>query len=127
MNGLLIVAHGSRKQASNDEVLALAGQIADLASGVFDKVVCGFVQFASPSVESRIEELVTAGVDTIVLFPHFLGSGSHVANDIPRLVRETEIRHSGVRIRVTPHLGRLDGLQNLIFETVRDFYRQQFS
>ena len=124
MNGLLIVAHGSRKQASNDEVMALTAQIADLADGVFDRVVCGFVQFASPSAESRMEELVNAGVDTIVLFPYFLGSGSHVANDIPRLVQETENRHPDLRIRVTSHLGILDGLQTLIFETVRDFLQQ---
>ena len=121
MKGLLIAAHGSRKQPSNEEVLRLAEQIKELATGAFDRVACGFVQFAAPSVESQIEELVGAGVDTIVLFPYFLGSGSHVSDDIPRLVLETETRHPGVRIRVTPHLGSLDGLQNLIFEKVRDY------
>lgn len=121
MNGLLIAAHGSRKQPSNDEVLALAGQIGQLAEGVFDRVLCGFVQFAAPSIETQIEKLVADGVDDIVLFPHFLGSGSHVSEDIPRLVRATENRHPGVRIRVTPHLGELDGLAELILDRVGEF------
>ena len=121
MNGLLIAAHGSRKPSSNEEVRALIRQILPLAADVFDRVAYGFVQFASPAVESEIETLVGEGVDRIVLFPYFLGSGSHVSNDIPRLVRDVESRHPGVRIRVTPHLGSLDGLHSLIFDTVRRF------
>ena len=121
MKGLLIAAHGSRKRLSNEEVMALTGQIRELAAGVFDRVVCGFVQFATPTVESQIEELVGAGVDSIVLFPYFLGAGSHVSNDIPRLVQDTENRYPGVRVRVTPHLGSLDGLQNLIFEMAKGY------
>ena len=119
MNGLIIAAHGSRKQPSNEEVTALAKQIRTLAAGFFDRVVCGFVQFAEPTVETQIEALVTDGVDNIVLFPFFLGSGSHVTDDIPRLVQEIERRPPGIRIRVTPHLGMLDGLHNLIFDSVR--------
>jgi len=121
MIGLLIAAHGSRKQPSNEEILELTRQIEQLAVGVFDRVSCGFVQFASPTVEDQIEELIRSGVDTIVLFPYFLGSGSHVSNDIPRLVQKTEKRHPGIRIRVTPHLGKLDGLRQLIFEKVKKF------
>ncbi|KPJ78246.1 MAG: hypothetical protein AMJ54_04545 [Deltaproteobacteria bacterium SG8_13] len=121
MNGLLIVAHGSRKQPSNEEVLDLTRQIRLLAGGVFDRVVCGFVQFAEPTVESQIEKLVSDGVENMVVFPYFLGSGSHVSNDIPRLVQETASRHPGIHIRVTEHLGKLDGLQALIFDAVRKF------
>jgi sirohydrochlorin cobaltochelatase len=121
MNGLLIVAHGSRKKPSNEEVLALARQIGALATGVYDRVACGFVQFAEPTAESQIEKIVSEGVENIVLFPFFLGSGSHVSNDIPQLVQETRSRHPGLRIRVTPHLGTLDGLAQLIFDRVREF------
>ncbi len=120
MNGLLVVAHGSRKKPSNEEVLALARQIGKLAAGVYDRVACGFVQFAEPTVESQIEMLVSEGVENIVLFPYFLGSGSHVSNDIPQLVQQTHIRHPDVRLRVTPHLGKLNGLAQLIFERVKE-------
>lgn len=119
MNGLLIAAHGSRKQKSNEEVMALARRVGKLANGVFDRVVCGFVQFAAPTIETQIEKLVSEGIVHIVLFPYFLGSGSHVSEDIPRLVRETKGRHPGIRIEVSPHLGRLDGLQKLIFDSVK--------
>ena len=121
MNGLLIVAHGSRKKPSNEEVQALARQIGALAAGVYDRVACGFVQFAEPTVESQIEKIVSEGVENIVLFPFFLGSGSHVSDDIPQLVQDTQSRHPGLRIRVTPHLGILDGLAQLIFDRVREF------
>ena len=55
----------------------------------------------------------------IVVFPHFLGSGSHVATDIPDLLHQARERHPGVAIRVAPHLGITPGLDVLIHEAVK--------
>jgi sirohydrochlorin cobaltochelatase len=121
MKGLLIVAHGSRKNFANQEVVDLAGRIVNISSGVFDKVGCAFVQFGVPSFESRIEEFVDAGVDHIIVFPYFLGSGSHVTTDIPRLVAAAAERHPGVRLVVTPHMGVVEGLEELILGKVKTF------
>ena len=120
MKGLLIAAHGSRKKPSNEEVLLLTKQIQELAEGEYDMVVCGFVQFALPDVESQIEALVDAGITTIVLLPYFLGAGSHVSGDIPQLVRNTQSRYPKVDIKVTAHLGRLEGLAKFIFDRVKE-------
>jgi sirohydrochlorin cobaltochelatase len=121
MNALLIVAHGSRKQESNEEVMALVGQIEEMAEGVFDWVRCAFVQFATPSFDSQIEDLVKRGATTVVVFPHFLGSGSHVSKDIPELVKKAAEEHPGLRLRTTPHLGKISGVTGLIFNQAKAF------
>ena len=121
MKGLLIVAHGSRKKASNEEVIALVQQIAEMAAGVFDAVRYAFVQFTLPSFDTQIEDLVKSGATTIVVFPYFIGSGSHVSQDIPHLVKEAEKKYPGVDIRVTPHLGNIAGIKGLIFNQVKEF------
>lgn len=121
MNGLLIVAHGSRKPESNQEVFELTTRIEAMAAGDFDLVRCAFMQFADPTFEAQVESLVAYGADTIVVFPYFIGSGSHVTADIPALVEAAVDRHPDVSIRVTPHLGNMDGIQELILEQVRPF------
>jgi sirohydrochlorin cobaltochelatase len=121
MTGLLVVAHGSRKQASNDEVLALANRIEAIADGVFNWVRCAFVQFAAPTFETQIEDLVQCGASTIVVYPHFLGSGSHVSKDIPQLVKAAGELYPHVQIRITPHLGKIDGIQRLILNQAKEF------
>lgn len=121
MNGLLIVAHGSRKPEANQEVFELTTRMEVTAAGTFDLVRCAFMQFASPSFESQIEELIATGAGTIVVFPYFIGSGSHVTTDIPALVAAAADNHPDVSIRVTPHLGSLDGIQDLILARVREF------
>lgn len=121
MNGLLIVAHGSRKPESNQEIFELTTRLETRNAGEFDLVRCAFMQFASPTFEAQVEEMIANGAETIVVFPYFIGAGSHVKSDIPALVADALARHPGVTIRVTPHLGRVDGIQNLIMEQVRRF------
>lgn len=121
MNGLLIVAHGSRKPQSNQEVFELTTRIEAMAANDFDLVRCAFMQFASPSFPSQIEALIADGADTIVVFPYFIGAGSHVTADIPALVKTAAEHHPGISIRVTPHLGKVDGIQALILGQVKKF------
>jgi sirohydrochlorin cobaltochelatase len=121
MKGLLIVAHGSRKQQSNEEITALVRQVEEMAAGIFDAVRYAFVQFSTPAFDTQIEDLVQSGVKTIIVFPYFLGSGSHVSKDIPQLVKEAEVRHPDIEFRVTPHLGIVDGVAHLILNQVQGF------
>lgn len=123
MNALLIVAHGSRKPESNQEVFELATRLESMAPDAFDFVRCAFMQFASPSFDAQIEDLIDHGADTIVVFPYFIGAGSHVTVDIPSLVEAAVANHPGVSIRITPHLGKVDGIQDLILRQAQMFVK----
>ena len=75
MHALLMIAHGSRRDASNEEVRALADRIADQAAGEFDQLACCFLELAEPLIPNAIDQLVSEGASHITVFPYFLAIG----------------------------------------------------
>jgi sirohydrochlorin ferrochelatase len=118
MRALLITAHGSRRSESNTEIIALAKDIANISSDRFDWVRCAFIQFASPLFRTQVDDLVENGVNEIIIFPYFIAAGSHVLKDIPELIEKAKNQYPHVTFKLTPHLGRLEGIQQLILNEV---------
>ena len=54
MKQLLIVAHGSRRSASNDEIRVLAGKIAEYLELPAQRVQVAFLELALPSIETAL-------------------------------------------------------------------------
>lgn len=111
---LLIVAHGSRREASNDEVRALGEAIAKLADCRYDMVKTGFLELAEPSIPDGIQQCIDAGADEVVVMPYFLSAGRHVARDIPEEVAPKQQQHPDIAIRIAPYLGAADGIAELM-------------
>ncbi|MEA3277312.1 MAG: CbiX/SirB N-terminal domain-containing protein [Pseudomonadota bacterium] len=116
MRSLLLVAHGSRRAASNEEVRELTSLLAQRARGRFDRVDCAFLELAEPSIPEGVEEAVQAGATEIVVLPYFLSAGRHVSEDIPSEVSGKRTEHPQVRIRIAPYLGRAEGLSEILLE-----------
>jgi sirohydrochlorin ferrochelatase len=115
-NALLIISHGSRRTASNDEVTELTARIRAAAGGM--TVELAFLEITEPTVQQKIDELAADGVTEIQVFPHFLAAGAHVTSDIPREIETARQKHPGIRFSILPHLGSLAELPSLIFKTV---------
>jgi sirohydrochlorin ferrochelatase len=116
MRHLLLVAHGSRREASNEEVRQLAASLAPRAQGRFDAVSCAFLEIAGPSIPEGIEAAVRSGAGEVVVLPYFLSAGRHVAEDIPREVEVKQREHPQVRIQVTPYLGLAGGVAKILLD-----------
>ena len=115
---LLIVAHGSRRQASNDEVRALGERVRGLDSPGIDDVRVAFLELAEPSIPEGLASCVDAGAQEIVVFPYFLAAGTHVAADIPEQIEAFCASHPQVRVTLTPHLGASATLPQAILGVV---------
>ncbi len=113
---LLIIAHGSRRAASNDEVRRLAAAVAGLDSPGIDHVECAFLELAEPDIPSSLARCAQLGAREIVVFPYFLAAGTHVAEDIPDAVAEFQIAHPDIAVRLTRHLGASPALPQAIQE-----------
>lgn len=111
---LLVVAHGSRREASNDEVRALSGLIAEKAGNDYDMVRTAFLELAEPLIPDGIEECIQAGADEVVVMPYFLSAGRHVAKDIPEEVAPKQAQYPEKKIRIAPYLGGADGIAELM-------------
>ncbi|WP_372795103.1 sirohydrochlorin chelatase [Pontiella sp.] len=118
MKALLIVAHGSRRKESNDEVRRLAKRIEENSGPAFDMVSSAFLEISSPQIDSAIADLVDAGATKIKVFPYFLAAGTHVVNDIPQQIAEQEANFPDVDFEILPHLGALQGISTLILNQI---------
>ena len=116
MRSLLLVAHGSRREESNEEIRALTALLERQAGERFAQVRCAFLEIAEPSIPDGIETAVSAGASEVVVLPYFLSAGRHVAEDIPAEVQRKQAEHSGIRIRIAPYLGLAGGLPDILLD-----------
>jgi len=115
MKALLLVAHASRREASNDEVRELTAQL-QKADGSFQHVSCAFLELAEPSIPDGLRAAIAANADEVVVLPYFLSAGRHVVKDIPEEVAVVQAEHPGVVIRVAPYLGAADGVVQILLQ-----------
>jgi len=111
---LLIIAHGSRRAASNDEVRQLADQVRRQDDHPYDHVETAFLELAEPSIRDGLAALAAKGATEIVAFPYFLAAGTHVAQDIPEAIAGFSAMHPSIKVRLTPHLGASAALPSAI-------------
>ncbi len=118
MKSLLLVAHGSRRTQSNDEIRELTAKVRVQAGTRFGFVGCAFLELAEPSIPAGIEACIAAGADEIVVMPYFLSAGRHVVADVPALVQAKQAEHPEIAMRFTTYLGASAVMTELILETV---------
>ena len=116
MKSLLLVAHGSRVQSSNEEIAALSDKLRERLKGRFDHVSCAFLEIAQPDIPSGLAACVAAGASEIVVLPYFLAAGRHINEDIPREVAKCD--HPDVPIRICDHIGGSAGMPELLVQAV---------
>lgn len=116
MKALMLIAHGSRKQAANDEVSRLAQRISRLEGSEYDAVVPAFLEFAEPDIHQGVDRCVELGADTIIAMPYFLAAGRHVAEDIPKEIECARAGNPQVSIEISQYLGESDAMARLIVE-----------
>lgn len=115
MKSLLLVAHGSRREASNDEVRILTGHLRQAATG-FGQVDCAFLELAEPLIPDGIRRAIANGADEVVVLPYFLSAGRHVVTDIPADIAIVQKEFPSIRITLAPYLGSAEGVVGLLLE-----------
>lgn len=128
MRSLLVVAHGSRRQAANDEVEALTKVICQqLVSNNplgITRVSTAFLELAEPSIEQGIDALLTEGSQDIWLMPYFLTNGRHVSVDIPEIVESFQMnlpKDKPATIRILPYLGQYSAMAQTLIQAMSEF------
>jgi sirohydrochlorin ferrochelatase len=118
MNALVLIAHGSRRDASNQEVISLVNSIALAMKDDYPIVQAGFLELADPLIPDAIDRCVQRGATSVVVVPYFLSAGRHVHEDIPAEVDKARAMHADVPITILPHVGGSVQMLNLIRQLV---------
>lgn len=116
---LLVVAHGSRRAASNDEVRALTARLSEQADGLFAQIECAFLELAEPSIPDGLRALLGGGAGEVVVLPYFLSAGRHVVTDIPAEIDKVRDEFPEARITLSAYLGAAPELVDVMLQQVQ--------
>jgi len=101
--GVIVVDHGSRRQESNELLLAVAEMFRQQSQVTI--VEPAHMELAEPSIADAFASCVQQGAKLVVVFPYFLSPGRHWSEDIPRLAAKAAAQHPSVKHLVTAPLG----------------------
>ena len=118
MKTLLLVAHGSRRDASNDEVRCVASRLREQADKHFAYVSCAFLELAEPSIPDGIQECIDQGASSVEVLPYFLSAGRHVSKDIPQEVASMQQKYPEIPIQIRSYLGSSEQIPSILLQLV---------
>lgn len=113
---IIIVDHGSRRQASNDMLEAAAASFA--AQSAYTIVEPAHMELAQPDIATAFHRCVERGAERIIVFPYFLSPGRHWSEDIPRLVEEAAQAFPQISWLVTAPFGLHAGMSAIINDRI---------
>ncbi len=114
MKALVIIAHGSRRQSSNDEVKEIAVQLNNSHDVDYDMIKACFLEIAAPQLSNTVADCVAEGATSVVILPYFLNSGTHVVRDIPAIISQIKGKYPALSVSVTDHIGNSPFMLSMI-------------
>lgn len=136
---LLVVSHGSKRQESNQEfkefikklnhinseiknskefesISVISDQI-DLTdfSGSYSEIRGACLEFASPQLETVIENLMQEGKTEVEILPLFIFAGYHVLRDIPQRMKKLKNKYEELKYNILNHPAAGDDFAYYIF------------
>ena len=115
MKAILLIDHGSRRDAANEMMDCMANLVQAMAGpGVV--VRYAHMELAEPSIEAGVRSCIEAGATELVVFPYMLSPGKHSTGDIPRMVEDAIRDLPHIDVRVTTAFGVHEKLGELILE-----------
>jgi sirohydrochlorin cobaltochelatase len=101
--GIILLGHGSRDPLWRQPMEAVAARLALLRPGL--PVRCAYIELEPPTLADAVRQLAATGVTNVSITPMFLGSGKHVREDLPVLLRALEQEHPALEFSLRPAVG----------------------
>ena len=113
MKAVLLIDHGSRRDAANEMMNCMANLVQAMAGA--DVVVrYAHMELCEPSIAAGVRDCVEAGATELIVFPYMLSPGKHSTGDIPRMVADAAAPFPQLVVRVTSAFGVHEKLAELI-------------
>jgi sirohydrochlorin ferrochelatase len=123
--GIIVVDHGSKKPAANDQLLEVTELFKRVARAAI--VEPAHMELAEPSIAQAFDRCVAQGATLVIVHPYFLAPGRHSTTDIPRLTAEAAARHPSVRFHVTQPLGLDETIAALMLRRIEHCLHHDFT
>jgi sirohydrochlorin ferrochelatase len=116
--GIVVFAHGSRIEAANEAVRAVAANLS--RAGDFPAVEAAFLELGAPDLEGAVVRLLSRGVNRVLVLPYFLTLGIHLERDLPRIAEQISRSHGTVEIRLAQPLDGHPALIAILLDRARE-------
>jgi sirohydrochlorin ferrochelatase len=117
MNGVLVLAHGSKRQETEETLDALIKLIKEKTGEQL--VIPVYLQFSQPDLQAGITQLVESGADSIKVIPMFLFDGIHVTWDIPQELTAIKQKYPHIAIKISKHLGADERIADILVDRIK--------
>lgn len=118
MNGVLILAHGSREKETEETLEKIVSMVKENLG--LEDVEKAFLQFSETNLEKGLLNLMAKGIRDIKVVPYFLFDGVHIREDIPKEIEEFLKEYPDVRITFGRTLGDDVRLSRILADRVRE-------
>lgn len=100
---VLLIAHGSRRAAANDDLIQLAHLVAE--RGGYRIVEVSYLEVTEPTIATGGRNCVARGARRVLLLPYFLSAGMHVVHDLESQRAALATEFPQAEFVLCPHLG----------------------
>jgi sirohydrochlorin ferrochelatase len=107
-----LIAHGSRHEAANDDLRALARRLSE--GGRHAIVEACFLELAEPDIPTGGARCAGRGASRVLMIPYFLSAGVHLVRDLTAARDELAAAHPGVEFLLGAPLGPHPLLDELV-------------
>lgn len=115
---VLVIAHGSRRAAANEELAQMAALLQQRLPDW--RVERAYLELASPSIPEGLERCRAGGARRIVMLPYFLSPGNHVVEDLEGHRREFVSAHPDCACRLAGPIGLHPLLAEILLDRLRE-------
>ncbi len=116
---VILLAHGSRLQEANDQVLRLGERLQQGKPPGEITTRSAFLQFGKPSLQEAIDQAARQGCQKILVAPLFLTPGVHINEDIPEVIEQSAAAYPEIRFQQCPLLGCDERLVPILWERIQ--------
>lgn len=111
---VLLIAHGSRLPAANEDLVRLAEAVRK--RGRYGIVEIAYLEIAEPTIPAGARRCVERGAKVVLMLPYFLSAGAHVVDDLERHRGDLSAEFPDVRFTLRPPLGLHPQLIDVVLE-----------
>lgn len=118
MNGVLILAHGSREKETEETLTSILAMLKTKLG--MEHIEKAFLQFSECNLECGLKKLVDQGIKDIKVIPYFLFEGVHIKEDIPKELADFTKNYPEVQITFGKTLGSDARLAEILADRVKE-------
>ncbi len=118
MKSALVIAHGSRKDSTNDMFFEILEMVKEMSPDTH--VEGAFISFSDIDIESSLEKLVNMGSTEIDIIPYLLFAGDHFNSTIPEKTEQFMKNHKDVKVNYKKSLGVDRRLAEILVDRIND-------